>query len=192
MKCSLLPCRAISWTCHRDFQATADRNCQRQAQEVHLCNIGQRLSPCRRNRCAAAAQVETTRAAQVETDRTQMPVDYEAIHDEAFSRIKALRQERSDENSVVEKIGGAMLLDGRLKSAEWLSELKPAVEEVTRALGRSPSLCVIHVGDRADSTLYVSRKEEACHEVRSVASSSPRSNLCWGTFIAHKASHWCS
>lgn len=59
----------------------------------------------------------------------------------------------------------AMSLDGRECGAQWLSELVPSVEEVTRALGRPPGLCVIHVGERSDSRLYVSKKEEACKQV---------------------------
>ena len=59
----------------------------------------------------------------------------------------------------------AVTLDGRESSAEWLHELHPSVTEVTKALGRPPGLCVIHVGDRPDSSVYVRRKEEACEQV---------------------------
>lgn len=58
-----------------------------------------------------------------------------------------------------------MSLDGRECGAQWLSELVPSVVEVSRALGRPPGLCVIHVGQRSDSQLYVSKKEDACKEV---------------------------
>jgi hypothetical protein len=59
----------------------------------------------------------------------------------------------------------AMILDGRAKSAEWLQELRVSVDEVTAALRRSPGLCIIAVGSRPDSQLYVSKKEEACEQV---------------------------
>lgn len=59
----------------------------------------------------------------------------------------------------------AVTLDGRESSAAWLHELRPSVTEVTEALGRAPGLCVIHVGDRPDSSVYVKRKEEACDQV---------------------------
>eukprot|EP00892_Ulva_mutabilis_P008712 jgi/Ulvmu1/6212/UM028_0068.1 len=62
--------------------------------------------------------------------------------------------------------GRAKSLDGRERGAQWLAELVPDVEEVSRVLGRPPGLCVIHVGDRSDSQLYVSKKEEACKEMR--------------------------
>lgn len=58
-----------------------------------------------------------------------------------------------------------MSLDGRECGAQWLSELVPSVVEVSRALGRPPGLCVIHVGERSDSQLYVSKKEDTCKEV---------------------------
>lgn len=57
---------------------------------------------------------------------------------------------------------GAVVLDGRLVRDEWLEEMRAQVAEVTAALNRSPGLCVILVGDRPDSRLYVARKEEAC------------------------------
>lgn len=62
----------------------------------------------------------------------------------------------------------AVTLDGRESSAAWLEELRPSVTEVTKALGRAPGLCVIHVGDRPDSSVYVRRKEEACEQVTTV------------------------
>jgi hypothetical protein len=60
----------------------------------------------------------------------------------------------------------ATMLDGRAKSAEWLQELRESVDEVTAALGRITGLCIIAVGVRPDSLLYVAKKEEMCEEVR--------------------------
>ena len=57
------------------------------------------------------------------------------------------------------------VLDGRVKSAEWLAELKSSVQEVAAVLRRPPGLCVVMVGDRADSQVYVHKKEEACRQV---------------------------
>jgi hypothetical protein len=59
----------------------------------------------------------------------------------------------------------ATTLDGRIKSAEWLQELRASVDEVTAALERSPGLCIIAVGSRPDSQLYVSKKQEVCEQV---------------------------
>jgi Tetrahydrofolate dehydrogenase/cyclohydrolase, catalytic domain len=58
------------------------------------------------------------------------------------------------------------LLDGRATSAAWLEELRAPVATVSRALGRPPSLTVIVVGNRADSAVYVAKKEEACAQAR--------------------------
>lgn len=60
---------------------------------------------------------------------------------------------------------GAKLLDGRKASERWNKELKQAAREVAEKLGREPSLSVVVVGNRADSLLYVEKKEEACCEV---------------------------
>lgn len=59
----------------------------------------------------------------------------------------------------------ARVLDGKAVAAEWSSELKQQVPPLTAALGRPPGLMVVLVGDRPDSLLYASRKEEACQHL---------------------------
>lgn len=59
-------------------------------------------------------------------------------------------------------------LDGRSVSAAWQRELAAEVPAIAHALGRPPSLAVVVVGQRPDSLLYVSRKLEACTQVRDV------------------------
>lgn len=80
------------------------------------------------------------------------------------------RQQAEDSTEAQAVAQEAITLDGKASSAAWLSELRPSVQEVTEALGRPPSLCVIHVGDRPDSDVYVRRKEEVCAEVRTLDS----------------------
>lgn len=76
------------------------------------------------------------------------------------------RQQAEDSTEAQAVAQEAITLDGKASSAAWLSELRPSVQEVTEALGRPPSLCVIHVGDRPDSDVYVRRKEEVCAEMQ--------------------------
>lgn len=53
------------------------------------------------------------------------------------------------------------LLDGNRVRDQILEELRPRVEEVTRALGRAPGLAVIRAGDNAASEVYVRNKTKA-------------------------------
>eukprot|EP00878_Enallax_costatus_P015476 GHUV01016211.1.p1 GENE.GHUV01016211.1~~GHUV01016211.1.p1 ORF type:complete len:429 (+),score=117.17 GHUV01016211.1:214-1500(+) len=62
-------------------------------------------------------------------------------------------------------IARARVLDGKAVAAEWSSELAQQVPPLTAALGRPPGLAVVLVGNRPDSLLYVSRKEEACQQL---------------------------
>ena len=61
---------------------------------------------------------------------------------------------------------GAAVLDGRAASAAWLQEMQVPVATASAALGRRPGLCVIVVGERADSEVYVARKEDTCAAMR--------------------------
>ncbi|KAG1662002.1 hypothetical protein FOA52_012173 [Chlamydomonas sp. UWO 241] len=61
--------------------------------------------------------------------------------------------------------GGAALLDGRKVAAQWSDELAASCAELTAELRRPPGLCVVLVGDRPDSRLYVARKQEAAARV---------------------------
>jgi hypothetical protein len=56
----------------------------------------------------------------------------------------------------------ARVLDGRAVAAAWSSELQQQVQDISRLLNRRPGLAVVLVGDRPDSLIYVSRKQEAC------------------------------
>lgn len=62
----------------------------------------------------------------------------------------------------------AQLLDGRAHGLQWRQEMQAKADEVSALLQRRPGLRVIMVGDRSDSRVYVSRKEEACRQVRDV------------------------
>lgn len=75
------------------------------------------------------------------------------------------RRSRAFTASTCPQARRAILLDGRAKSSEWLSELQGSVRDVASHLNRPPGLCVVMAGDRADSHVYVSRKEEACKQV---------------------------
>ncbi|GBF95355.1 hypothetical protein Rsub_07783 [Raphidocelis subcapitata] len=55
----------------------------------------------------------------------------------------------------------ARILDGRAVAAEWEFQLGAEVVDLTRQIGRPPGLAVVQVGERPDSCLYVSRKQEA-------------------------------
>ncbi|KAF5838022.1 tetrahydrofolate dehydrogenase/cyclohydrolase [Dunaliella salina] len=57
----------------------------------------------------------------------------------------------------------ALVLDGRRVASQWIEELASEVQQVTNVLQRPPGLAVVLVGRRADSLLYVSRKQEAAH-----------------------------
>lgn len=61
--------------------------------------------------------------------------------------------------------GKAAILDGRSGSQQWIQQLQPEVDRVTRLLQRPPRLSVFVVGDRSDSHLYVQRKAEVCQKV---------------------------
>lgn len=69
-------------------------------------------------------------------------------------------------HSHVLTIKRARPLDGRSVAAAWQGELAAGVPAIASALGRPPSLAVVVVGQRPDSLLYVSRKLEACTQVR--------------------------
>jgi 5,10-methylene-tetrahydrofolate dehydrogenase/methenyl tetrahydrofolate cyclohydrolase len=57
------------------------------------------------------------------------------------------------------------VLDGRSIAAAWQDELSGQVEKIKARGGRPPGLGVILVGDRLDSQIYVSRKQEACQRI---------------------------
>lgn len=57
------------------------------------------------------------------------------------------------------------ILDGRSIAAAWQDELSGQVEKIKASGGRPPGLGVILVGDRLDSQIYVSRKQEACQRI---------------------------
>lgn len=59
----------------------------------------------------------------------------------------------------------ARILDGRVIAARWQDELALEVSDIKSRGGRPPGLGVILVGDRPDSLLYVSRKQEACKQI---------------------------
>ena len=59
----------------------------------------------------------------------------------------------------------AIILDGRAVSAAWQDELAQQVQDIRSRGGRPPGLGVILVGNRPDSQLYVTRKQEACERV---------------------------
>jgi 5,10-methylene-tetrahydrofolate dehydrogenase/methenyl tetrahydrofolate cyclohydrolase len=54
------------------------------------------------------------------------------------------------------------VLDGKAVAAAWSSELQEQVQDISRVLNRRPGLAVVLVGNRPDSLIYVSRKQEAC------------------------------
>ena len=62
----------------------------------------------------------------------------------------------------------AAILDGSGIAKAWKEELAKEAAEVKRQLGRPPGLAVVTVGDRADSIMYVKRKQEACERVRTL------------------------
>jgi 5,10-methylene-tetrahydrofolate dehydrogenase/methenyl tetrahydrofolate cyclohydrolase len=62
-------------------------------------------------------------------------------------------------------VHGARVLDGKAIAADWSEQLQQQVPGVTQTLGRPPGLAVVLVGSRADSMLYVSKKEEACMRI---------------------------
>jgi len=59
----------------------------------------------------------------------------------------------------------ARILDGRVIAATWQHELALEVADIKSRGGRPPGLGVILVGDRPDSFLYISRKQEACRQI---------------------------
>lgn len=59
----------------------------------------------------------------------------------------------------------ARVLDGKSVSSEWQDELSHEVASMKQQGHRAPGLGVVLVGERPDSTLYVSRKQEACSRV---------------------------
>lgn len=96
------------------------------------------------------------------SDKPPGPAPEESTAPPAPALDQAILQGQTADRPISER---SLNLDGRECGAQWLSELVPEVEEVSRVLARSPGLCVIHVGDRSDSRLYVSRKEETCKQV---------------------------
>jgi hypothetical protein len=98
-------------------------------------------------------------------DRT---VVREVVTESVKARLSGRRRRMLREGHV------ATMLDGRAKSAEWLQELRESVDKVTAALGRITGLCIIAVGVRPDSLLYVVKKEEMCEEVRHGVKQLPR------------------
>lgn len=59
----------------------------------------------------------------------------------------------------------ARILDGRVIAARWQDELALEVADIKARGGRPPGLGVILVGDRPDSYLYISRKQDACKQI---------------------------
>lgn len=60
--------------------------------------------------------------------------------------------------------GGARLLDGRLHSTLWKSEVAQNIARRRGKLLEPPGLAAVVIGNRPDSLLYVRRKGEACEE----------------------------
>lgn len=60
----------------------------------------------------------------------------------------------------------ARVLDGKAVAAAWSSELQQQVADLSRLMNRRPGLAVVLVGNRPDSCIYVSRKQEACKYVQ--------------------------
>lgn len=58
-------------------------------------------------------------------------------------------------------------LDGLAVSEMWRESLARAAEKVAKQLGRPACLSVVQIGNRPESLLYVSKKREACEQVRS-------------------------
>lgn len=56
----------------------------------------------------------------------------------------------------------ARVLDGKAVASAWSLELQQQVQELNRVLNRRPGLAVVLVGNRPDSLIYVTRKQEAC------------------------------
>jgi len=56
----------------------------------------------------------------------------------------------------------ARVLDGKAVASGWSLELQQQVQELNRVLNRRPGLAVVLVGNRPDSLIYVTRKQEAC------------------------------
>ena len=63
----------------------------------------------------------------------------------------------------------AAVLDGRKISKQWQADLTARAADVATRLGRAPGLGVVLVGDRADSRIYVQRKQEAGTKVLQIA-----------------------
>eukprot|EP00798_Chlamydomonas_sp_ICE-L_P002795 gene2795-12670_t len=57
-----------------------------------------------------------------------------------------------------------MVLDGKRVASEWIDEMAGDVQQLVQKIGRPPSLAVLLVGNRPDSILYVTRKQEACQK----------------------------
>lgn len=78
-------------------------------------------------------------------------------------------------------------------AAAWQRELAAEVPAITAALGRPPSLAVVVVGQRPDSLLYVSRKLEACTQVRcSTVADVLFNQRCVTTAAHHPTDRWAS
>ncbi len=67
----------------------------------------------------------------------------------------------------------AVVLAGTGVAAQLIAELGGEVQRLSAALGRPPGLAVVVVGQRADSLLYVTRKQEACQRVSAASLRAP-------------------
>lgn len=56
------------------------------------------------------------------------------------------------------------MLDGRRIAHEWVQELQQVAKGLNTTLKRPPGLAVVLVGQRQDSMLYVSRKQDVCRQ----------------------------
>ena len=94
-----------------------------------------------------------------------------------------LPRSSTDADHVHRHHGGAIILDGRRVSKKWNKELKTEAARITGEVGRKPALCVILVGNRPDSVLYVTKKEEVCDEVN-IQGAQPKQSLRRGPDLA--------
>lgn len=100
-----------------------------------------------------------------------------------FGVWRNLRRPLSSDIASGASYAHARILDGRRIASEWQDELCHRVKCIKERFGRPPGLGIILVGDRPDSLVYVTRKQEACEhvgihaEIRRLPSSVPQHKL---------------